>query len=160
MGSQAVAQVYKPVTIYVSKKIIGAFKQKAKENFPREVFAYLLGHTNEEKIVIDSLFYPTNVDSHCTPCHVNIQPNWRSEAKREAKQTGTQILGDCHSHPYQYDQKSSHFSDTSPSETDWDSTYNGEISAICVVQQIKNERLRARIKFWAPMPQVKVKETK
>jgi hypothetical protein len=159
MGSQT--QAYKPVTIQVSEKITEEFKQKAKTSFPNEAFAYLMGHTDEDKIVVDNLFYPTDVESHCTPQYVHTQHSWRSEAKREAKRNGKQIVGDIHSHPYRYDKtKSGRLSDTSPSETDWNGVYDGEISAICVVQQIKDGRLRARVKFWGPMPQVKVKQTK
>jgi Prokaryotic homologs of the JAB domain len=161
MGSTGVAQAFKPVTIQVSEQITNEFKAKAKEVFPNEAFAYLLGHADDDKFIIDSLFYPTDCDSHCTPHHVHVQADWRTQAKREAKRTNTEILGDIHSHPYVYNgKKGSRLCDTSPSETDWDSVHDGEITGICVVQQIKDKRLRARVKYWGPMAQVKLKHTK
>jgi hypothetical protein len=161
MGTTGAAQAFRPVTIQVSEKITEEFKANAKASFPNEAFAYLLGHVDDDKIVIDSLFYPTDVDKHCTPYHVHVQPAWRKEAQKEAKRTDTQILGDIHSHPYVYNgDKGSRLCDTSPSETDWDGVYNGEITGICVVQQIKDKRLRARVKYWGPMAQVKLKQTK
>src|SRR3954462_13590884 len=125
METTGAAQAFRPVTIQVSEKITEEFKAKAKTSFPNEAFAYLLGHVDDDKIVIDTLFYPTEVDSHCTPHHVNVQQGWRREAQREAKRTDTQIVGDIHSHPYVYDpKKCSRLCDTSPSETDWDGVYN------------------------------------
>jgi proteasome lid subunit RPN8/RPN11 len=161
MGATGAAQAFRPVTVQVSEKITEEFKAKAKASFPNEAFAYLLGYTEEDKIIIDSLFYPTGMESHCTPHHVHVQHGWRAEARREAKRTGTEIVGDIHSHPYYYDsKKDSRLCDTSPSETDWDGVRDGEITGICVVQQIKDKRLRARVKYWGPMAQVKLKQTK
>lgn len=159
MGSQAAAAtaLIGSVVIQVSKRLIEDFKKKAKKSFPNEAYAYLLGHTEGEKIIVDSLFYPTNVDSFCSAAAVDVQNKWWYEAKREAKRTDLTIVGDIHSHPYK---KHAKHTDTSPSETDWDGLVGGHIMAICVIKQLQNGHLRARTKFWGPMPQVKVKTTK
>jgi proteasome lid subunit RPN8/RPN11 len=159
MGSQAAAAApaIGSVVIQVSKRLTEDFKKKAKKSFPNEAYAFLLGHTDEEKIIIDSLFYPTDVDSYCTPGAVDVQWSWYMEARREAKRNNLTIVGDIHSHPYK---KHAKHIDASPSETDWDGLVGGHIMAICGIKQLQNGHLRARTKFWGPMPQVKVKTTK
>ena len=158
MGSQAAATaLIGSVVIQVSKRLTEDFKKKAKKSFPNEAYAYLLGHNDGEKIIVDSLFYPTDVDSFCSPGAVDVQHDWWYEAKREAKRLDLTIIGDIHSHPYKKNAKNT---DTSPSETDWDGLVGGHIMAICVIKQLNNGHLRARTKFWGPMPQVKVKTTK
>ena len=159
MGSQAsaTAPAIGSVVIQVTKRLTEEFKKKAKQTFPNEAFAYLLGTSDAEKIVVERLFFPVNADAHCGPNFVHVQPEWWKEAKKEAKHNGMSLIGDIHSHPYKVHAKNT---DTSPSETDWDSLINGHIMAICVIKQLKNGHLRARTKFWGPMPQVKVKTTK
>ena len=158
MGSQAVtAPSVGSVVIQVSKRLTEEFKKKAKKSFPNEAYAYLLGHHEGEKIIVDSLFYPTDADLFCGPNFVTVQPEWWGEAKKEAKRTDTKIIGDIHSHPYKKHAKNT---DTSPSETDWEGLVDGHIMAICVIKQLQNGHLRARTRFWGPMPQVKVKQTK
>ena len=158
-ASAASAPSIGQVTLRVSERVTEEFKKKAKASFPNEAFAYLLGHAEAESIVIDDLFYPSDVDNYCSPEAVDVQYEWMTEAKRQARLTDKMIVGDIHSHPHKY-KTAKNRPDTSPSETDWDGLVDGHVMAICLVTQTKNGRLRARTKFWGPMPQVKVKQTK
>lgn len=156
MGALTIGQVI----IQVSEQLTKEFNKKAKKSFPNEAFAYLMGHIESEKIIVDDLFYPADVDSFCIPGQVNVQQKWMTEAKRRAKSTNTIILGDIHSHSYNNKQVKMYNADTSPSEQDWNSLVDGHIMAICLITELKDGRLRARTKFWGPMPQVKLKTTK
>jgi len=160
MGAAATASLnIGSVTIQVSERLTKDFKKRAKASFPNETFAYLLGRIEGEgeKIVVDGLYYPQNTEEFCGPNFVYVQDDWIKEAKKEAKNLGMIVLGDIHSHPYKKHAKNT---DTSPSEADWESMEYGQIMAICVIKQLKNGHLRARTRFWGPMPQVKVKQTK
>src|ERR1035437_9784501 len=99
MGSQAAtAPLVGSVVIQVSKRLTEEFKKKSKKSFPNEAFAYLFGRIDDEKIIVDSLFYPTDADAFCGQSFVNVQTEWLTEAKKEAKRTETTIIGDIHSH--------------------------------------------------------------
>jgi proteasome lid subunit RPN8/RPN11 len=158
MGASAALAIGQ-VTIKLSERVTEEFKKKAKASFPNEAFAYLFGRIEAETIVVDDLFYPSNVDDHCHRYEVTVQDEWLTEAKKEARRTDKMIVGDIHSHPLKY-KTSRNRPDTSPSESDWDGLVNGQIMAICLVSELSNGRLRARTKIWGPLPQVKVKQTK
>ena len=151
---------YRPVVIQVSSKVAALFKKGAKESFPNETFAYLLGHKETGRIVIDDLFFPTNVDKFCGRSIVKVQVACVAEAKRYAKKNSMMILGDIHSHPYNKKEVKIYNADTSPSEGDWNRSKADYVMAICLVTECQNRNLRARTKFWGPIPEVKVKETK
>lgn len=148
------------VTIHVSAKLTDDFKKKAKESFPKETFAYLLGRLTDDKIHIEQLFFPVDVNQFCNHNTVNVQNHWAKEARREAKHQELVIIGDIHSHPFKNKQTKIYSMDAAPGEADWEALEDGHIMGICLVAELKNGNLRARTKFWGPIPQVKVKQTK
>lgn len=148
------------IVIHVPERLTNQFKKQAKASFPNETYAYLLGHHEDGKIFVDDLYSPPNIDDFCAPGIVNVQWDWITSAKRHGRRNDMIIVGDIHSHPYNKAQAKKYSADLSPSETDWDGLAAGQIMGICLVKQTKDGKLRAKTKFYGPMPQVKVKTTK
>jgi len=151
------------VKVIVPSEITNEFKKKAKSVFPNEAFAYLLGHDENDVVVVDELFFPKDVDSFCTPTHVLMQWAWEKEAKRRAKKIGCKIVGDWHSHPYTHDELTieKRRVDLAPSQQDWEAFQQNKLQlmGLCVVTETKNKRLRTQMKFWGPVTPLLVKET-
>lgn len=148
------------MTIKISRKTIQGFHKKAKENFPNEMFGFFLGTKSDEKIDIKDFYIPVDVEKYCAPHEVLVQSSWVKEAKKYAKTKNLSIVSDVHSHPYNKEQIKIYNADTSPSEQDWNSLEKNQLMAICLVTECKNGNLRARTRFWGPILQIRVKETK
>ncbi len=137
------------IRIEIPNQVIRQFKKQAKDAFPRETFAYLIGRDAGTVVEIEGLFIPDGLDAHCTPASVVLQPHWRVEALEHAQEDGCEVVGDIHSHPFQF--KS--WCGTSPgriqSEGDLDCTA-GELSiyGIRSVGESKSGRIRPSHRFW------------
>ena len=161
------------VKVVVPVEITNEFKKKAKLVFPNEAFAYLLGHEEDNVVIVDELFFPKDVDSFCTPGNVHIQWGWGKQAQRRAKKIDGLVLGDIHSHPYTHeeltpppcvcgrDKHSKMKADMAPSEQDWEAFKENkfQLMGLCIITETKNKRLRAKTKFWGPLTPLVVKET-
>src|SRR5208282_2347385 len=94
--------ILEQLKVRVKGKIVSAFKKAAKEAFPCETLAYMLGTIRGKSLTIESLYFPPDVDDHCTPKAVFVQRSWLKAAKKEAKILGLEVIGDLHSHPYEW----------------------------------------------------------
>lgn len=144
------------ITVEVSRSLVDQFKAVAKEHFPREAFAYLLGRDAGTLIEIEDLFVPEDLDKHCSDMGFEIQDSWTLAAKAAAKEQGLVIVGDIHSHPFRNGEWSRRFKpEPTPSVEDIDAGLHC-VNAICLVLECKTGRLRSSVRFWGP--QVPVKE--
>lgn len=142
----------RPITIEVRSPVISDFKRLAKEVFPKEAFAYLLGRDAGNLVEIEDLWVPPDLASHTCETFVEISPTWIKPAKRAAKDLGLSVVGDIHSHPFTYSQLGNNSLKwlASPSVGDMESGLEW-ITAICAVVQNKDGRFRSTVKFWGPM---------
>jgi len=140
------------IRVEVSRKLLDQFKREAKLAFPREKFAYLVGHDCCSDVYVEDLYFPDGVDACCTEDTVNVRPHWIIEARAHASDIEAEVLGDIHSHPFRHGTGDP---DRSPSEHDIDRAW-GSIYGICLVHQDRNKRLRSSIRFWAAQPPVEV----
>lgn len=150
-----------PVSLTISNSLINSFQKKAKTFFPNECFAFLLGCGENDKIIAKEFYYPNDLENHCRPNCVYVQDKWIKEVKQYARKNKFIVSGSLHSHPYSLSELKNripHLPDRSPSEADYDLDWG--LVGICVITETKCHQLRARTRFWAPMPQVKVKTTK
>src|SRR4051794_40876151 len=61
------------IQIEIPNQVIRQFKRQAKDAFPRETLAYLIGRDAGTVVEIESLFIPDGLDAHCTPASVVVQ---------------------------------------------------------------------------------------
>ena len=140
-----------PIRVQVSRRVIGQFKRAAKEAFPRETWAYLLGEDAVDLVVAEGLYFPRDVEKHCTTRNTHIQPHWDAEAADVARDEGLTVVGTIHSHPYTYRECGGSIRDGAPSEKDHLCGWSG-IYGICVVAEQRSGRLISRIQFFPPAP--------
>lgn len=135
------------IHLKVPAKIVEEFKGQAKRAFPKETFAYLLGRDAGTVVDVEELFVPLDVDERCTETSVAGTLQWIADAKQEATESGLQVVGDIHSHPYRYEHL---YPTCAPSEGDLDDGFT-QIHGICQVRQCKNGLLRTYVRFWGPL---------
>lgn len=138
------------LSVRIPKALEQRFKKAAKEAFPNEEYAILLGQKRSAEVfeVVD-LYFPPDRDKFCTDRHVDIQPRWFKEARKLAQEAGYRLIGDLHSHPY------TKMTDASPSECDWDASEypkgwtNGSsiVMGICLVVK-RAGKWYSRVRFW------------
>ncbi len=148
----------KPFNIVVRGSVEKEFKSAAKEAFPKETFAYLLGHSFADRGIIEDLYFPQDVGQFCTTDTVYVQPRWLREAKQYARSIELAVIGEIHSHPYTY------FSGAESiiragrilSESDFDRKPFG-INGLCVVVERKSGQLVSSCRYYPPIRPVKLK---
>lgn len=138
------------IQVHVSRSIINEFKKAAKESFPNETFAFLLGRDAGTIVEIEELFIPMDVDEWCDANSVTMSDDWLPAARKHASSIGLKVVGDIHSHPYKYGEIGKIIPDCSPSEDDIDCGLP-HINAVCYVRETKNSRLVSQVRFWGPM---------
>lgn len=142
--------VFKPLTLVVPQSITRQFVAQAKEAYPRETLAYLIGTQGEGlSMTAECLWVPPDLESRCKEDGINIQGSWFRGARRFAKRSHMVVLGDIHSHPYPYSDRL--IVDCAPSEVDWDRARPGLIQGICRIKQRPDKRLTARVRYWGPI---------
>ncbi len=142
-----------PIRLEVPAKLTRDFKRQAKEAFPIETVAYVLGRDAGTIAEAHELYIPDGVQECCTAHYFIPQPHWAIEAAAAAKDEGLCVLGTIHSHPYTFREIGNRKPDRTPSEGDHDSRLlhvGVGIYGICAVQQYENGKLRASIRFWGP----------
>lgn len=138
------------IKVHVSRTLINEFKKEAKEAFPKETFAYLIGSDAGTSVEIEELFVPLDVDEWCDSNSVNISDQWLPAARRQAGYHGLKVIGDIHSHPYKHGEMGNMKPDCAPSADDIDGGLP-YINAICHVRELKNGKLISQVRFWGPM---------
>lgn len=141
------------IRVTIGRKLLSSFKSEAKKAYPSETYAILIGRRKGGNFYITNVFYPENVQEHCTEHQVNVKGWWWQRAQELADAANEQVLGDIHSHPFDHTLAADH----APSEADWCRLEPGWIHAICVVMKQKSGRLRATTKFWPSIDVPKMK---
>ena len=144
----------RPIQLEVQKSVVEKFKRAAKEAFPLETFAYLLGRDAGTSVEIEDIFIPNNVLECVTTTSVLIDDSWLPAARKEARDLGLTVVGDIHSHPFRYGEEGDLRLHSAPSAIDMENGLKG-INGICAVVQSKSGRLRSRVTFWGPMCEVR-----
>ncbi len=142
-----------PIKVNVRRHVINRFKKAAKEAFPKETFAFLLGHNAGTLVDVEDLYFPEGIAKLSTVNSVEIPDELVSEARAYAKEEALTIVGDIHSHPFQWAElkRSCTKPESTPSETDLRSGWY-HISAICLVCEDSKGRLTAsKPRFWGPL---------
>lgn len=137
------------IKVRVPRRLVGDFKLVAKEYFPREAFAYLLGRDAGTLVEVEELFVPEDLDKWVTEVSVELSPGWLVAAKRAAKDLGLTVVGDIHSHPFRYCELQGLKPEHTPSEVDIDCGLK-QIHGICRVLEASTGKLRATTRFWGP----------
>jgi hypothetical protein len=141
---------FRPIKVQIPDRLLRRFKTLSKDAFPKETFAYLIGHAAGDNVEIVELFVPDDVDRYATPGRIHPHPHWHDEARSYAQEHLAEVIGDIHSHPYRRSELGTLIPDRSQSEQDLDSG-GSWISGICVVTEGKDKRRRARVRFWGPI---------
>lgn len=136
------------IHLHVPKKIEREFVAAAKQLYPKEAYAYLLGTLAGDTVHIDELYIPDDTAYFASEVEVVPQPHWRAEALAQADESALILVGDIHSHPFPY--TGTLINDHAQSEGDLDYPNNFLINGICIVQNVgvKKQRLRASIRWW------------
>lgn len=142
------------VRIEYSSKLIRKFQAAARAAYPRETFAYLLGHALGDLYVIEDIWIPPDVGNHTTRVAVFIQDSWLTDAAEFAKEEELSVIGDIHSHPRPFKVWRGQLSEVTPSAGDHATGWGNGICGICVVTELKSGKLRTRVKFYPPVYRV------
>lgn len=136
---------YSTVEVVTPKQVIDQFKEAAKEAYPLETIAYLIGYVQGSKCTVTSLYFSKS-NKGCTKVGINTHGNCKVAAKKLAASQNQMVVGDIHSHPY-----NSVMTDLAPSTTDWlNQERDLHLMGICVVYPLKNGSKRAHVRFWGP----------
>ncbi len=131
------------ITLSVPKKLLETFKKRAREQFPKELYAVLIGHDGHDKIEVLDLYYP-NFKSN--KYFVWCDPQGYLDALEHAAELDLTIVGDIHSHCY----ASTVGADHSKSEVDHEWGHKLIIQGICRVIEFPSGLRRATVRFWGP----------
>jgi len=139
------------------------FYKKCRAVFPTEEYAILLGTQDGDEFSIEDLYFPPERLLTSTAEQIVRNFSWFETATKLANLQGYEVLGDIHSHCYDF----AEYDDIGPypSEQDWDGgkilrnlTF-GEYRLIGIVRVLKKgDRLACRSRFWPAIdPPVTVK---
>ncbi len=129
------------------------FYKKSRIAFPNEEYAILLGTEEESGFSIEDLYFPPERLLHASPDRVIRHFTWFEAAQKIADLQGLEVLGDIHSHCYDF----AECDDIGPypSEQDWDggqilrNLTLGEYRLIGIVRVLKKgDRMACRSRFW------------
>lgn len=146
------------IRVEVPRRLVEKFKREAKAAFPREAFAFLVGHNAGDLVIVEDLFIPDDVRQYCTETAVKIPSEWHGEALAFALEQEAAVVGDIHSHPRRYNAWNGQVTERTPSEGDHAEGWNG-LCGICVVSEQKDGRLRASVRFYGPSYRIETKVT-
>jgi proteasome lid subunit RPN8/RPN11 len=85
--------------VHLPKSLAGEFKRAAKNIFPVESYAILLGKVAKNGVYrVTELYFPPDAPRFSTDEIVNIQDSWWKDARLLARERKLSLLGDVHSH--------------------------------------------------------------
>jgi proteasome lid subunit RPN8/RPN11 len=124
--------------VKLSKGALAHFRRKAREAYPLEIHAYLLGEiTSIDTIKVEKFCYPKYYATQ-TPANVGWSAEEYAKLKVTAEEKGLKIVGDIHSHPRW---------DAVMSPDDYKSCLLDSLS-VCGICSIYDKQTRVR--FWTP----------
>lgn len=145
----------RPIQLEVRRSVVTDFKRLAKEVFPKEAFAYILGREAGNLVEIEDIWVPLDLDKWNDLVSVTVSDDWLPAAKKEAKDLGLTVVGSIHSHPHYSSEDIVLQRACVPSAPDLETGYD-QIYGICgVMANIQTGKLRASLKFWGPTFQVR-----
>lgn len=136
------------------------FRQQAREAFPKETLAYLMGHDYGNRMEVVDLWVPPADLTKATSYYIDLAEHIDWEAAEYAKSEGLQLLGDIHTHPWTHSEvdlrrRIRFSSPISPSASDWDRLEGVRwLMGICLIEQMANQRLRCQFRYWGPITQI------
>lgn len=154
------------IKVEVPKGIRRSFIRVAKKVFPIENYGIFLGTINDEGIVkIKDIYYPPDVAEQSSENHVDRPERWFQAAQEYGEPDGLLVVGDIHSHCYK--EKEADEACHAPSEQDWigaefvnkEFVHSYCVFAVCKIVE-RHKKLRASIKFWPVIRDVRTKITK
>lgn len=140
---------FRPIRLKVPTAIQTRIKRLAREAFPKETMAYVIGVTTVCGAEVTDLWVPEDVAAHCTPTSVTVPALWSYEAHEYAREQDAEVLGDVHSHPTPVAITSRIRVSAELSEGDLDTRCMG-IAGVCLVLEGPTGRLRTRLRWWGP----------
>lgn len=138
-----------PTNIHFLRGPANEFRRRAREAFPKETVACLLGTATSRYVRITDLWIPEDMQGDRG--YVIFDD---SDAKNVARDLGLLHLGDIHSHCWPWP-KMKNVVDASPSEDDL-AQPGVKLQAICAVTQSAKGRLSTRIRVWPPVKHLEV----
>jgi proteasome lid subunit RPN8/RPN11 len=141
-----------PLTVTIPQRLMKSLKRQARSAHPNETVVFLLGVADGAgQIEIRSLFTPTDVDSYTTPTCVDYKRYsfWVKQARAAALEQGVALVGDFHSHPYDYGVPWGH-RHQSECDLEGQAKFAWAVYAIGVVCKQKSGRKVSSVKFWGP----------
>lgn len=139
-------------TVLVDHGELARFRRHARQCFPREAFAFLVGERVNQQFRVAYLDYP---QAKGQDTGIDIPPGDLQAAEARARREGYRILGGIHTHPDVHD--------ASPSEHDYQDAqkYGEEVQGICAVWRDQHSwRFITKIRFYVgfPLAEIEVKE--
>jgi len=144
--------ILRPLRLQIPARIIRQFKKLAKEHFPREAYAFVLGKETSTTLKVEELWVPPDLATYSTPASVSLPRHWAEEVWEYTQENDLDPLGDIHSHPFKQQEYlfATGRPEAVPSEADF-RTWTTGVNGICVVVEGKTGKLRSHIRFWGPM---------
>lgn len=155
------------LTVRIKRGAERAFKKAAKEAFPREEFALLLGRRGQDadfwSVEVEKVYFPEGRQAHCSSGSVYTQDSWYVKAKKAAAADGLELVGDIHSHTWRKDHVVKGHS-CAPSEDDVDHSglilpfTEGRIAIFGICSVLETKRgLQAKLRFYPAVPRTDLK---
>lgn len=153
------AKPNKPYTISLSVNptCIKQFEKHGKEKFPNEAAAFLIGTSKGHSISIEELYYPSISSIKATNSSFEVDYSEEDNAKKYAEELGLKLIGDIHTHPWEFWQlkvnKSLLLGEVAhqPSETDWNDRYGIDwITGITLIREVRRGSFKISTRFWGP----------
>lgn len=140
------------------------FRGLARQSFPKETLAYLLGYDLGARLEITRLWVPGPELMTATLNSVTLEDHIDWEACQAARDEDPDlcVLGDLHSHPFRRDdvlhcRRANLQPSAAPSDVDWHHRSGLRwITGICLITEGPAGRLTTRFRYWGPLPRVEI----
>ena len=134
------------VTIHIPRGLVASFRRIAKQTYPNEAFAYLVGEVTARGVVVEGLAHPSY---NASPTAVNVSASEHARLVKEVKPS--RLVGTIHSHPEWSAEPSTH--------DIRNAAQCGEVVYGVMAVWEEGGRLRTRCEFYLGTPPMKVKRT-
>lgn len=145
------------IKVTIDRQTLRWWEANCKEAFPQECYGILAGHERSVKdlrsIEVRGVYIPPDFRKKTGPTWSDVPDEWMVEAGEYADDLGCSVVGDIHSHPFQWYEK-----EVCPSAQDFqDFTWNGiaMITNVCQCTRKRDGRhetyLRAKTAAFPPL---------